>query len=473
MVAPWPPSLTFSGPRSPDDDESADLLSAMAGALDVRSIFARLSEIVHRLIPHDRLELARCDETGDSVLARATRATPDAGSLGREHALRARTSTGRQEYELRFWSRRPNAYGPEHQARAQRVVEHLALTVAHEELARAERDGTSVRARIERPDDRPRLGSQAVEFAGVGAVVGQSEEWRRVMSQATRVAATDITVFLQGESGTGKEVVARYIHQASDRRRHPFVAINCAALPEQLLESELFGYERGAFTGANQSKPGLVEMAASGVLFLDEVSEMTPVAQAKFLRFLQNREFQRLGGTRMLKADVRVIAASNRDLREAVELGEFRQDLYYRLQVFDIQLPPLRERADDIPLLAETFLRSRGRQSGRPNLRLSPDAEAMVVEYDWPGNVRELQNVLERAAVLADDDVIEPTHLSLREAPISRGKRADLASVERQAIENVLRGVDWNKSRAAKALGITRTQLYFRLRKYQLEAPAN
>src|ERR1700687_3482181 len=187
-------------------------------------------------------------------------------------------------------------------------------------------------------------------------VVGQSPEWRQVLREATLVARTDTTVFLQGESGTGKEVLARFIQHASPRKNGPFVAINCAALPEQLFESELFGYERGAFTGAHLAKPGQVELAAGGVLFLDEVSEMSPSAQAKFLRVLQEREFHRLGGTRPVKANVRVIAATNRDLCEAVEDGAFRQDLFYRLEVFDIHLPPLRERRADIPLMATAFL---------------------------------------------------------------------------------------------------------------------
>ena len=186
--------------------------------------------------------------------------------------------------------------------------------------------------------------------------MGRSDVWQRVLAKALRVAPTDTTVFLLGESGTGKEVVARFIHQASPRTDGPFVAINCAALPEQLLESELFGYERGAFTGAQQAKAGQIELAARGVLFLDEVSEMSLSAQAKFLRFVQEREFQRLGGTRTQKANVRVIAACNRDLRQAVEQGKFREDLFYRLQVFDIALPPLRQRITDVPWLAEQFL---------------------------------------------------------------------------------------------------------------------
>src|SRR6266851_1638653 len=205
-------------------------------------------------------------------------------------------------------------------------------------------------------------------------VVGHSAGWAGAVKRATLVAPTEATVLLQGESGTGKEVMARLIHRASPRGNRPFVAINCAALPEHLLESELFGYERGAFTGANQTKVGQIELAARGVLFLDEVSEMSLAAQAKFLRFLQEREFQRLGGTRIQKANVRVIAASNRDLRKAVQRGTFREDLFYRLQVFDIQLPALRDRLSDVPLLAEHFLAEFGKALGHRSTRLTDEA---------------------------------------------------------------------------------------------------
>jgi transcriptional regulator with PAS, ATPase and Fis domain len=299
-------------------------------------------------------------------------------------------------------------------------------------------------------------------------VVGCSAAWRDVLRQATLVAATQATVFLQGESGTGKEVVARYIHRASPRKDGPFVAINCAALPEALLESELFGYERGAFTGAQQSKPGQIELACGGVLFLDEVSEMSPAAQAKFLRVLQEREFQRLGGTRTSKANIRVIAASNRDLATAVARRAFREDLYYRLQVFDIQLPPLRTRRSDIPPLAEAFLDELGHSMSCPPPRLSEEATLALIGHQWPGNVRELRNVLERAAILADSGVITTEHLSLKAqvAPSSH----DLRVSERSTIERVLHATDWNKAKAARKLGLSRTQLYVRLRKYDLQS---
>jgi two-component system NtrC family response regulator len=249
--------------------------------------------------------------------------------------------------------------------------------------------------------------------------------------------------------------------------------LNCAALPEQLLESELFGYERGAFTSAHQAKPGQIELAAGGVLFLDEVSEMSLAAQAKFLRVLQEREFQRLGGTRTLKANIRVVAATNRDVRKAVERGTFREDLFYRLQVFDIPLAPLRDRPDDILPLSEAFLDDIGRSFGRPPAGLSIEARAAVLAYHWPGNVRELRNVLERAAILCDGGLIQADHLALpRPAPASTAVPAnatDLAQLERQTIAQVLRECQWNKTKAAHRLGLTRTKLYLRIRKYGLE----
>jgi transcriptional regulator with PAS, ATPase and Fis domain len=291
-----------------------------------------------------------------------------------------------------------------------------------------------------------------------------------VLRQATQVALTDTTVFLQGESGTGKELVARFIHRASPRKDGPFVAINCAALPEQLFESELFGYERGAFTGAQQAKAGHIELASAGVLFLDEVSEMSPIAQAKLLRVLQEREFRRLGGTRVVKANVRVIAASNRDLRQAVSDGSFREDLFYRLQVFDIRMPPLRERRGDILLLTDAFLQEFERSSGCASAGLTPDARAVLVTHDWPGNVRELHNALERAVILCDGGLITAEHLSLRASSVVARRHApQLSDVERRTIEQTLRETDGNKSKAARRLGITRTQLYCRLRKHGLE----
>jgi transcriptional regulator with PAS, ATPase and Fis domain len=313
--------------------------------------------------------------------------------------------------------------------------------------------------------------------------VGKSTEWHEVLKKATRVAETDTTVLVTGESGTGKEVVARFIHRASARSRGPFVALNCAALPEQLLESELFGYERGAFTGAHIARAGKIEQAAGGVLFLDEVGEMTPAMQAKFLRVLQEREFQRLGGTRTLKADVRVIAATNRDPRAAMERGMLREDLYYRLSVFEIVLPPLRDRPDDILLLADAFLQDVATSVGRPAAGISEDARDQLVRHQWPGNVRELRNAIERAVILCEGGLVTSEHLPIAVAASPNPSRAisashvagtfpaggvSLAEVERDLIRQALANAHNNKSLAARLLGLQRGQFYSLLRRHRL-----
>jgi transcriptional regulator with PAS, ATPase and Fis domain len=302
------------------------------------------------------------------------------------------------------------------------------------------------------------------------------------LTQATRVAQTETTVLLTGESGTGKEVVARYIHHASRRSSGPFVAINCAALPEHLLESELFGHERGAFTGAVTTKPGRIEQAAGGVLFLDEVGEMAISVQAKLLRALEEREFTHLGGNRVIRAEVRLIAATNRNLHEAIERGAFREDLYYRLGVFEITLPPLRERAGDILELADAFLAEIGERVGRPAVGIAPDAKEQLLSYPWPGNVRELRNAIERAVILADGGLIRSQHLPVSGAgrpvpgqsgpgtPLPAGG-VNLQDLERSLVVNALTRARYNKTRAAKLLGLTRAQLYSRIEKYGLQEP--
>jgi transcriptional regulator with GAF, ATPase, and Fis domain len=286
-------------------------------------------------------------------------------------------------------------------------------------------------------------------------------------------------VLLSGESGTGKEVVARFVHRGSSRKDGPFVALNCAALPEQLLESELFGHEKGAFTGALNARPGKIEQAAGGVLFLDEVGEMSPAVQAKFLRVLQEREYQRLGGTRTLKADMRVLAATNRDLKDAIAKGDFREDLYYRLAVFDIALPPLRERPEDILLLVEAFLEELGRSVGRPAAGVSNEARERLVAYPWPGNVRELRNAIERAVILCEGGLIASEHLPLgivaapkpeaAVTPVSPAQgAATLDAAEREMIVQALARAGNNKSKAARFLGLTRAQLRSRIEKHGL-----
>jgi len=305
--------------------------------------------------------------------------------------------------------------------------------------------------------------------------VGQSTLWQEVMHNAARVAVTETTVLLKGESGTGKEVVARIIHEMSPRRNGPFVAFNCAAMPDSLLESELFGYERGAFTGADRGRPGYFEQAAGGVLFLDEVGELSASGQAKLLRVLQEREVQRLGSTRTLKVNARVIGATNKDLGDAVARGTFREDLFYRLQVFDIQIPPLRERGDDVLRLAEAFLTDLRTTITPTPGELTSQVSESLRRYHWPGNVRQLRNVLERAAILCDGGPILQQHVGLPQQRRAESESDDsiLSSMERRTIEEVLIESHWNRSKAAGRLGLTRSQLYTRLRKYDLDRPVS
>jgi transcriptional regulator with PAS, ATPase and Fis domain len=375
-----------------------------------------------------------------------------------------------QQFGLQFWSKQVAGFQQDQVLIARRIAEHVALAVSHQQLAEAVSRAAEAHARAELLEARVQSLSEELDSrSGYGRLVGHSDSWKAVLKAATQVAATDTTVVLTGESGTGKELAARFVHRASARNKGPFVAVNCAALPEHLLESELFGYERGAFTGAQQSKPGRIELAAGGVLFLDEVGEMSPSAQAKVLRVLQEREFQRLGGTRTIKANVRIIAATNRELRRAMERGDFREDLYYRLHVFEINLPPLRERLDDVLPLSEAFLADIGHSFGRPPAGMTREARQALLGYRWPGNVRELRNVLERAAIVCEGGLIAPEHLALQRDDGAGGSgTTNLKEVERRLIEQVLNECRGNKSRAARRLGLTRKQLYVRLRQYEL-----
>ena len=339
--------------------------------------------------------------------------------------------------------------------------EFLTKPFADEDLLNAIRDGIA-------QDRRSRAVPQPA------GVIGSSRPWRQALAHAAKVGATEATVLLTGESGTGKEVIAHLIHDTSRRAGGPFVALNCAALPEALLESELFGYEKGAFTGAVVARPGRVEQAAGGTLFLDEVGEMTPAVQAKFLRVLQEREFQRLGGTRVQKANVRVIAATNRDLHAALGRGELREDLYYRLHVFAICLPPLRERPEDIPALVEHFITALGPAVlGRPAAGISREAHERLLAHSWPGNVRELRNAVERALILSDGEMITPEHLPAPPetppaAEAAPRESLDLETTERELVERALRHAGQNKAKAARLLGLTRTKLYTRMQRFGL-----
>lgn len=308
-------------------------------------------------------------------------------------------------------------------------------------------------------------------------IIGNSEEIRKVVDLIEQVGPSEANVLILGESGTGKELVAQLLHEQSARARGPLVKVNCAALPENLLESELFGYVRGAFTGAAQDKPGRFQLAGGGTLFLDEIGELPPTLQAKILRALQERIVEPLGGVTPVSIDVRFIAATNRDLPAMIAEGKFREDLYYRLNVLEIRIPPLRERIEDIPLLVDYLLEKLGRKNNRPVRTVSREFLDALGRHEWRGNVRELENVLERALILCRTDILDlrdlPDHL-LAPAPASRPAQAvqpgesPLETAERHALEETLRKYAGHRERTAQALGISRRTLQYRLKKYGL-----
>jgi Nif-specific regulatory protein len=309
-------------------------------------------------------------------------------------------------------------------------------------------------------------------------LVGTSPAIREITAQIARVADTNATVLIRGESGVGKELVARAIHLASPRRQGPFVCLNCAALAESILESELFGHEKGAFTGATERKIGKFEAAHGGTIFLDEIGEMTPSAQAKLLRILEGHPYERVGGSEPIRVNVRVVAATNRPLEEAVNAGQFRRDLYFRLQVVEITVPPLRDRPSDIPLLAEYFLERFLRETGRRIRGFSPAALAKMQAYAWPGNVRELRNVVERAVALSTGPLLQADDIWLSglDAPARPASTepaayvpCSLKDVEKEHIQKTLQFTEWNKSQAARILGIERSTLDRKINEYGLK----
>ncbi len=304
-------------------------------------------------------------------------------------------------------------------------------------------------------------------------IIGRSQAMQEIFATVMRVAPTRATVLLAGESGVGKDRIARAIHQHSPRKDKPFVKINCTAIPENLMESELFGYEKGAFTGANQSKPGKFEQADTGTVFLDEIGDVPPAMQVKLLRILQEREFERLGSNKTMKIDVRIVAATNVDLRAALEQGTFREDLYYRLNVVPLNIPPLRDRKEDIPVLADFFVEKLGRELESPVRTISKNAVAKLMEFNWPGNVRELENVLERSIVLAEGPELSASDIRLDMAPAARlhamasnsflPDGITLDQYEQQLIKEALKRANGNKSQAARLLGLTRNAFRYRL----------
>ncbi len=354
----------------------------------------------------------------------------------------------------------------EHDVELLRLFAELAATGVH---------NAATHAQLKRENAGLRL---AADTRAAG-IIGGSSALADTMKLCRRVAPSNATVLLLGETGTGKELTARHIHTLSERREKPFIGINCAALAETLLESELFGHEKGAFTGAVARKIGRFELADGGTLFLDEIGDISPATQVKLLRVLQEREFVRVGGTQTVACDVRVIAATNRDLAAAISAGDFREDLYYRLNVFPIQLPPLRERREDIPELVGQFIQRAAADLGVPAPALSSAASALLTSHRWPGNIRELQNVVERMVLMCDGGEILPMHLPREIAGAAQDNEAastheaGLRGYERAMIVQALADNGWNQTRAAQALGISRDNLRYRVKKYGIKKPAS
>jgi DNA-binding NtrC family response regulator len=309
-----------------------------------------------------------------------------------------------------------------------------------------------------------------------GRMIGASIQMRQIFRIIDGIAPTPATVLITGESGTGKELVAKAIHERSPRAKGPFISLNCGAIPETLLESELFGSDRGAFTGADRDRPGRIEMASGGTLFLDEVGEMSARTQVEFLRVLQERELRRLGGSRLIKVDVRIIAATNKDLQDEIRNGRFREDLYYRLHVVPVDLPPLRERSSDIPLLVQAFNEEFCKAYDKTVKEYTAQSMDLLAKYPWPGNVRELRNVIERTTLLVREDIIQPRHvhgiigeIEDRQDEVSIRLGTPLRAAEEQLIRQTLERVTSHRERAAKLLGISPRALHYKLRRYGID----
>ena len=380
---------------------------------------------------------------------------------------------------LFFAKQRPYWFDADDVEVAAGIAAQVVVAIQHQRLAEEERRAAAAEGRARRLErDVETLRDALGERYGLDSLIGQAPAFRQAQALAARVAPGETTVLITGASGTGKELFARAIHQASPRATGPFVAINCAAIPDTLVESELFGHERGAFTGADRQKRGRVELAAGGTLLLDEIGELALPVQAKLLRVLQEREFERVGGGATLKADFRLVAATNRDIERAVAEGRFREDLYYRINVFTIRLPELRERGDDVLLLASHFAKTLGERMGKGEAGLSRDARDLLLSHAWPGNIRELENAVERALIVSDGALLTAAHFALgpprgREPGSPTAETSlegrNLTELEKRAILDALRRAKGNKSHAAAELGITRTQLYTRLKRFGID----
>lgn len=464
--------LMLPAPIGPDEE---------GGELTVAACRAPEGEVYQRVTPRlaaavlkNREAVLARDTSEDSLIADRDRA----GKIHATSVICAPVRHGEKLYGLLHMSctRADRSLDEDDLEFALAVAEQYALSLVNVRRQESLADGLA-RVRGENSSLREQL-----EI--VSELVGNSPSMQRLKDNIGAIGPTDATVLIRGESGVGKELVSRAIHFNSRRKGGPFVCMNCAALSESLLESELFGHEKGSFTGATNRKFGKFEQAHKGTLMLDEVGEMSPAIQAKFLRVLEGHPFERVGGGESVKVDVRVVAATNRDLEEAVDKAQFRKDLYFRLQVVELRIDPLRDRRDDIPSLAEFFLEKFVTKTGRPLRGYAPAALEKLVDYDWPGNVRELQNTIERAVILSRGELVEPDDIQLsrlrREAGetrpdgvpgAGRGPLLSLDALEQQYILQVLEHTAWNKTQAAQILGIERSTLDRKLKRYQVGRP--
>jgi transcriptional regulator with GAF, ATPase, and Fis domain len=490
-----------------DADWKNDLVQMVCECPDIHRILPRISALMQRVIPHDRLTISFHDKERNISLRSVSNndgptferfqlsrfdCPPDGTSLiindwanqiptmkpvhfhpksvdaGYRSFLVTHVWTGQHGLGFVFWSKRTRAFLSQHVPFAQSMADICAVAASKKELVPDLSFWDEPRTRVSKFRRVPE--PHRAEFNETGiklqSTEPQSTGWLAVAKSARQVASSDATVLVVGETGTGKEIVARMIYAQSARSNGPFVAVNCAALPDTLLESELFGYVRGAFTGAYHHRRGHIEVASGGVLFLDELSEMSLSAQAKVLRVLEMKQFQPLGSSHTHKADVRIIAATNKNLRQEISAGRFRADLYYRLGVFEIAIPPLRSRREDILPLAYKFLAEDNGAPSKPRV-MSAAAEIALLAYHWPGNVRELRNVIERASIICNGNCIDAEHLKF-ESFISPSTSNEMGRIECEMIERALRECSGNKARAARQLGLTRTQLYVRLRRYAI-----
>jgi Nif-specific regulatory protein len=462
------------GPRSVEASPTHDLLEVVASRTDSEARYHRVSEFLASMVLRDGEAVLARNIEGDSALSiRDSKGLYVASSV-----ICAPIRQGKRVFGLihMYGTSAEKTLDADDLEFTLAVADNVALALKNLETKQELTENlTQTRSEVQKL--RQQLGVES-------ELIGSSPQIMQVQSEIGRAAPSRATVLIRGESGVGKELVARAVHYSSPRKKGPFVCLNCAALSESLLESELFGHERGAFTGATERKIGKFEAAHQGTLMLDEIGEMSPAIQSKFLRVLEGHPFERVGGSQQIKVDVRVIAATNRDLEKAVGDGTFRRDLYFRLHVVDINIPPLRRRPGDTLELASHFLERFSEETGRKFHGFTPQAMELMERYRWPGNIRELKNVIERAVLLAHGDYIDTGDLTLSNlATASESgeivlpgrapyEPASLADIERNHIETTLRTTEWNKSKTSEILGIERSTLDRKIKRYELKRPS-